>query len=205
MRNRPTSPLSRLPAYRSLDVTFVKPRLEHIGALGSGRCRRALTAAVGPTFSSSARRIWGHFKTKAFSEELLRAELHWTRKHRSKGEILIISLLRCTYQARILANRVEQCRAFDEMCQRPAYLAQLPFILIAVSTLSQSTVLSSSSKGQGSRLPCSSFVCTLKPPTMICMSRGCSEAKRLRYLACSHYAITPSRMVCPARCPQKKP
>lgn len=67
-------PAVGLPAYRSLDVTFVKPRLEHIGALDSGCRRRALTATVGPTFSSSARRNWGHFKTEAFGEELLEVQ-----------------------------------------------------------------------------------------------------------------------------------
>ena len=169
--NQPAIRITYILIFR---CSICQPRLEYIGAVDSGRCRRALTTAVGPTFSSSARRNWGHFKTEAFGEELLRAELHWTRKRTAKGEILIISLLRCTYQARILASTwpttMQGAVVASMLCQRPAYLATYAR-LIAVSTLSQNTALSSSSKGQGSRFPCSSFVCALEPPTMICMSR----------------------------------
>ena len=98
--NQPAVRIACIPIF---GCSIYQPRLKYIGAVDSGRCRRALTAAVGPTFSSSARQNWGHFKTEAF-EELLRTELHWTRKRTAKGEILIISLLRCTYQARILAS-----------------------------------------------------------------------------------------------------
>jgi hypothetical protein len=165
MRNRPTSPLL---AYRSLEVTFVKPRLEHIEALDSGRCRRALTAAVGATFSSSARQNWGHFKTEAFGEELLRAELHWTRKRRPKGEILIISPLRCTYQARILASTWPTGKNAGLSMECANVLHTLHDWSTALHSHRRFNPLRAQSflpqaKGQGSRLPCSSFVCALKP------------------------------------------
>jgi hypothetical protein len=206
--NQPAIRITYILIFR---CSICQPRLEYIGVVDSGRCRRAVTTAVGPTFSSSARRNWGHFKTEAFGEELLRAELHWTRKRTAKGEILIISLLRCTYQARILASTWPTGLDDADNAGRRRCFNAVPASSIPCNVYTTHRCFSPLSEHspfffkQRPRQSLALFILCLRIGTPYNDLHVTCGAARPRCLAYSHYTATPSRMVYPARFPQKKP